>query len=440
MSLLRIYAPLSLIPPACAWSLLEDGREPVTGHGPLATLPRAERVQLVVPATDGLLIRARLPREALANRAPGGALLAFAVEERLAGDPEANHVAPLNIAAIGESVATPGQPVGAPGRAGPAPAGDENAVPVALGVLDKAGLARWRAALESAGIVAYEVHSETLLLPLTAGGWSLAWNGTEGFFRSGSLSGGPTDDGDRLAPPLALELALAEAGDARPQSIALYTMADTASGNASQHAAPEATPDFDAWGAALGVPVRSAGTWDWRRAPASAGTALTRERRRWQGSRALWPALRAAAIIAGAALALHAVLLAVDWARLAHEQQALRGRMEARFRAEFPQAVAVADPALQMRRQLAEARHQAGETDAGDFLPLIDKVAAATRGLPRGALHTVDFDTGRMSLEFPGLDEAALTRVAQALRDANLRVELPPRAAGQAGMITVRAL
>ncbi|HEX9183938.1 MAG TPA: type II secretion system protein GspL, partial [Burkholderiales bacterium] len=154
MSLLRIYAPLGETPLRCEWALL-DGPQSARGEGALADLPRAaDRVQLVVPAAQALITRARLPQGA---RRRAGSVLAFAVEEASAAEPEANQVSWL----------------GAAGEAD------------ALAVIDKRGLERWRDALEAAGLRAYEVHSEILLLPLAGGEWSLAWDGAEGFVRAG---------------------------------------------------------------------------------------------------------------------------------------------------------------------------------------------------------------------------------------------------------------
>jgi general secretion pathway protein L len=109
--------------------------------------------------------------------------------------------------------------------------------------------------------------------------------------------------------------------------------------------------------------------------------------------------------------------------------------MEARFRSVFPDAVAVANPALQMRRQLAVARHRAGLPDGGDFAPMIEKVAIGLKALPAGALRTVSYEGGRMSLHLGAIDEAALGRAAADLIRAGLRVDVTGTK-----LITVRAL
>ena len=388
MSVLRIYAPLGEAPQRCQWALI-DARGAIAGEGGLAGLPRgAGRVQLVIPAAQVLLTRASLPPGA---RRRDGALLAFAVEDATAAEPDRNQVCWLGAVDDGDAFA----------------------------VLDRGALARWREALEAAGVRAFEVHAETLLLPRAQGEWSLAWSGAEGFVRSGELEGAATDGGDPAMPPLSLRMLLEQG---RPDAIAVYTVA------------PGPAPDLPAWQEELGVPLRSAGAWDWRTAPAQAGTGLAQERRRWRISAAGLAKLRPAAWIAAAALALHAVFLLADWTLLGAEQRGLRGQMEARFRSVFPEAVAVADPALQMRRQLALARHRAGIADGGDFAPMMEKVALALKELPAGALRSLAYEGGRMSLELAPLEAAALERAMARLVQAGLGVERT------GAKLTVRAL
>jgi general secretion pathway protein L len=409
VSLLRIYAPLGEAPLRCQWvhiganvGALIGTRQSNRGEGPLAELPRhAQRVQLVIPAAQVLITRAHLPPAA---RRRAGSVLAFAVEDATAAEPDANQVSWLG--------AVPGNK-----------AGEKSAD--ALAVVEKEGLKRWRDALEGIGLRVHEVHAETLLLPRAGGEWSLAWDGAEGFMRTGEFEGAATDGGDRASPPLSLCMMLEEAQlrDARPEAIAVYV------------SAPGASPDLQLWEAALGVPTRLAGAWDWRTAPEQAGVSLAQERRRWRIAPELPGRLRPAAWIAATALAIHAVSLIADWSLLRGEQRSLRGQMETRFRDVFPDAVAVADPGLQMRRQLAVARHRAGLPDGGDFAPMIEKVAIALKELPAGALRAVSYEGGRMTLELAAIEETALRRTVARLIQSGLAVDV----AGTK-LITVRAL
>ncbi len=402
MSLLRIRALLADAPLRCEWALLDDGREPITGEGRLSELPqRADRVQLVISAAEVLITRARVPRTA---RRRDGAVLAFAVEEQIAGEPDANQASWLGAV------------------------GDDDV----LAVVDKPGLTRWREALGAIGIRGYEIQCETLLLPWKTDAWSLAWDGREGYVRTGAFEGAATDRGDRTTPPLLLRLLLDEAktNSAAPASIALYATG------------PDAVPDVATWARELGIPVHFAGTQDWRTAPPGAGIVLAQERRRWGAFAGIAARLRPAAWILGAALSLHAAALVIDWALLANEQRALRQQMNSRFRAAFPDAVAVVDPALQIRRKLAEARHAAGQADGGDFLPMIAAVAAGTKRLPAGALKVLSYESGRMTLQLVATDEATVNRIVTEMGQAGLHVERSPvakRGGGAAVMLTVRA-
>ncbi len=396
MSLLRIRAALADAPVRCSWALVNEGRDPVSGEGSLAELPRgAARVQLVIPAADVLITRARLPASA---RRHAGSVLAYAVEEQTTGEPDNCQVSWLGSAGSDD----------------------------VLAVVAKPGLRRWLDALDAAGVRAPDVQCETLLLPRAADEWSLAWDGQEGFVRTSQFEGAVTDCGDRDTPPLSLRLLLdeAEVRGQRPVAIAIYSTG------------PSAAPDLAAWQRELGVALRMAGPWDWRAASPQAGVSLAQQRRRWRMPAGMLGRLRPAAWITVAALGIHVVASITDWTLLAREQQTLRRDMEARFRVTFPDAIAVVDPGLQMRRKLVEARHAAGQSDAGDFLPLIEQVAAAA-GFSDGAVRTLSYDNGHMTLELSAMDEAGITRIVERLRQSGLSVDTT-RAPDATVVLTVR--
>jgi general secretion pathway protein L len=110
--------------------------------------------------------------------------------------------------------------------------------------------------------------------------------------------------------------------------------------------------------------------------------------------------------------------------------------MVSRFRAAFPEAVAVADPVLQMRRKLADARHAVSQPDDGDFLPMIVKVGGALKGVPAGKLRILSYESGRVTLEFVGINEASVRSVTARLLQAGMRVDTS-RGSMRAGSATV---
>lgn len=403
MSLLRIYCRLQDESLGCEWACIDDDREPIRGAGPLegqladllqcVRRRRAGRVQLVIPAAQVLLTHARLPDTAK-RRASN--ILAFAIEEETLHEPDANQVS-----WIGST-------------------GDDDV----LAVVDRKQLQYWLDALGAAGIRVDEIHCETLLLPWIAGEWSLAWDGREGFVRTGEFQGAATDCGNRASPPLSLQLMLeeAETRGAKPVSIALYTVApaDESSGERVL------MPDTAAWQRELGIAIRFAGEWDWRKGLTDASVNLLRERKSRRVFSGLTARLHPAAWIVGVALVLHAIALTAEWALLASEQRALRQQMESRFRAIFPDAVAVVDPALQMRRKLTEARHAASVLDSGDFLPMIEMVAAGLKESAPDSLRAVTYENARMTLELAVIDEAAVRRIVARLQETGFSVDVSP--------------
>ncbi|MDE2366545.1 MAG: general secretion pathway protein GspL, partial [Betaproteobacteria bacterium] len=294
----------------CRWVLDREGGEPVTGEGAVTDLPQhANHAHLILPAAQVLFTRLRLPGGSGLRR--NGPMLAFAVEEETLGEPDANQVT-----WIGSH-------------------GEEDAV----AVVDKNTLQRWLDALATAGIRVDGVYCETLLLPWTAGEWSLAWDGREGFVRTGEFQGMATDCGGKDSPPLSLRLLVeeAEAREARPAAISLYTMMPM--NPPAEEILP--MPDIEVWQRELGVPIHSRGAWDWHTTAPGSSVDLLRGHKRRQNFSGLLMRLRPAALITAAVLAVHAMALTVDWALLAGEQRALRQQMESRFRTIFPAAVAV---------------------------------------------------------------------------------------------------
>ncbi len=418
MSLLRIRCGLSVELLRWQWVLIDNGHPPIPREGKVEHLPKhADSVQLIIPASQVLITRTRLPKAAR-NRA--GSILSFAVEEDTLREPDNNQVSWIGSA------------------------GEDDV----LAVVDKKGLKQALDALDAAAIRVDEVNCETLLLPWVAGEWSLAWNGLESFVRTGEFEGTATDCGDEISPPLSLQLMLEDAGarEATPTSIALYTIPTAtamASGSASEPAGKTVIPpDIPAWLRELGVPVRFAGHWDWRNAPGDRSISLLPVRKRWRLSSGLLSRLRPAAWIAAVALAVHSMALIVDWALLVDEQRVLRHQMETRFREIFPMAVAVVDPPLQMRRKLIEARHAAGVPDNADFLPMMGTLAPILQELAPGGLRSVAYESGNIALEL-AIDEGLARRIAVRLRESGLDVNISPvPAEKQSGiiLITVRTM
>lgn len=402
MSLLRVYCPLQEQPPQCRWISISDTGKTINGEGSIFQLPRdTKRVQVIIPAQDVFITHCQLPDGA--NRRTGK-LFSFAIEDKIATDPESNQVSVLG--SLGNSDF--------------------------LAVVDQKKLTTWLDAFARIG--AYEVYCETLLLPLATKEWSIAWDGREGFIRTGKFEGGATDQGNRTFPPLSILLMLdeAEKRGVRPTTIAFYVTKEGAE------------PDLKAWQNKLGVTLRINGLWDWTMASENAGAMMMRESRNWHSSSVtVMSRLRFAACVASAALAIHSVALFVDWAMLAGKQRALLQQMETRFRNVFPDTSTVVDPALQMRRKLTEVRHAGGLADSGDFLPMTEKVAASLKEVGPISLRTISYESGRLTIEIPAIEEGILQRLKILLVQSGLNVDIPPpsaRTESKTIVMTVRTL
>jgi len=149
----------------------------------------------------------------------------------------------------------------------------------------------------------------------------------------------------------------------------------------------------------LGVPCEVVGSWQaWQLVGRSTVEFLQGEFARTSGLRALWPRLRPAAILAAAALTIEVAGTFCHWGALRYEKAQLEARMTQQFRAAFPQAQAVVDPALQMRRNLQAARAAAGLAQESDFLPLLAKAARADVSAA-AKIKVVGYEAGRLMLE-----------------------------------------
>jgi len=378
----------------CEWVLIGSNGERSSGAGMLADLPRgADTVQALIPAHEVVVMRTVLPSAAARF---GGDVLAYAVEERTLGDPETLAVS----------------------RLGPA-TGEQSLV----AIVDKLVLRRWREALAGIGYVAAEFFSEIVALPRNPGEWSYAWNGEEGFYRSGDVEGGASDACHADAPPVALRLAVMDAATrAKPKAIAVYTVGEVL------------PPDVAAWQRELGVPVRYAGEWDWRTFMPQSPSLPSIDRRPGRFWTGMAGRLRPAAILLAIALVVHAAASTADWMSMVWQRKALSREMAERFRATFPEAVAVVAPELQMRRKLAEARHRAGIADEGDFLPLAGRAAAAVSGLPPGSVRALSYENARLTLRLADVDRASIDQAVQTLIRSGLGVDVAAASPGDAAV------
>lgn len=364
MNLLQIFIPENFSPveqSRCPWVLREAaGRVLRSGESAPHEMPKADAVQVVAPAAKVLLTSVRVPTR---NRQKMLKLLPFAVEEKLMYDPETIHVA-----------------------AGLRQASDD--VPVA--VIDRRWMESVMGALQQAGLRPRVMWPEPLLPKPHAGAWTVVWDGSAGFIKTGEFAGVSMDGGSAEAPPLALVLAVQEAKQAgrAPKRVSLRL-----SGGAQ-------APDVEQWAARLEVPVSQDKAWDWAAEACQSAPAINLLQGEFApaGLSADWlPRLKPALILGGLIVALQLGGGAVDWAFLSYEKHKLQADMEKSFRQAFPEAKTVVDASLQMRRNLADLRHAAGQPDSSDLLPLLAKAAPVLAGVAN--IQYMQYERGMLKLE-----------------------------------------
>jgi general secretion pathway protein L len=102
--------------------------------------------------------------------------------------------------------------------------------------------------------------------------------------------------------------------------------------------------------------------------------------------------------LAAAIVAVQFGATALDWARLERERSSLEAERESLFRAAFPEAKTIVDPALQMRRNLADLQRTRGRASASDFLALASAAAKSDAAPAR----RLTYSAGRLEIDRGG--------------------------------------
>ncbi len=370
---------------ALSWHLhAPQAPQATSSHGEATCakeLPAADETWLALPAARVLLSSLKISRRAL-RQLQGD--LSNALEDQLMLDPSSVHIA------LGKPLANDIHPVA---------------------IVDKAWLEQALTLCRQHEIEAHGATPETLLWidEDPANQWCIRWNGQRGFVRCGPCAGFALDDGNADTPPLALQLALAEA--AKPNAVC----------PPSPHAMvieTEMTLDVAAWSRNLNCPVRQhalrldphppainllQGAYAANRRAGAGGSALNTLIRLGTllGGQPGSPhrsKYRIAAGIAIAALGVHVLGTTAEWLQLSRQNQQLRDEMRQVYLETFPETQTIVDPILQMQRQLADLRRARGYAENGDFLHALAAIGSHS-GSTLGGLN---YENGRLTLVQPG--------------------------------------
>ncbi len=344
-----------------------------SGTALLADLPRADRVDIIVPASLVLFTEVKLPP---VRGQKLRQLLPYAVEEKILSDPDQVQVA--------------------------AGARDELGM-TRVAVVDRAWLDASCDRLRQLGMRPENGYAETCLPELEPNAWTLIWDGHAGFVRTAVGAGLALDSMGDGAAPFALRRAVDEArtNTRLPEKIILRATDAAAS-----------VADLQLWTTQLGVSVVPGQDWHW--APRFLNTAnainlLQGDYAPSSSLRELLPQLRPILLLAGLIIGAQVLATGVDWWRLNHERKTLTTEMNKTFKSAFPEATVVVDAPLQMQRNLAELRRASGQSQPNDFLPLLAKLMPSINTAT--GIEAMSYDQGTLKVDALFRDEASVTEL-----------------------------
>ena len=373
-----------------AWLAMDAAGRALSASNPgvpsAPALARAQRVIVLVPAEDVLLLQApRLP----GARAQFLKALPFALEDQLASAVEDLHFA-------------------VPDRLG--------AEPVALAIVARTTLRGWLERLAAEGIRADALYAETQCLPVRENACSILIDDARALWRSAPAQAGACATAD-----LAATLAMLAAAQPAPSAIDLYDLRQSPS-------PPLAFPGFSvtpqqgfhdalAFFAAQAEPELNLLQGEF--APAH----------RQAPAQQLW---RRAAALASAALLLLFVYYGIDYWRLARQSARLDDAARTMLHDAFPEMDKVAgDPRDLMRSALTNLR---GGGDSGGLVPLLGRVAPILGGTTRMTLTALEYHNATLELGLRAPDVPALDLMRERLAALGLKVEVTAANSGSAGI------
>ena len=396
MTTLLVYLDPSGADAAYPWALRAlDGRVQRRGADAARALPKARECVIVLPWHRSTIHRVRLPA-ARRDRLQGA--LHFAIENELLAEPAATYVAI---------------------------AGQDAAGLATLVSTDRLALEALLHALRENGVQPARMVAEVLTVPVQPRNWSVVLRDDGGFVRSGPHGGFSLDVAAADLPPVQLRLSLADARAAASVP-ARMRICRTAGGG-----------DLAPWREALGVPVEEADPWSWEAADLAASPDLLQGdlRPRTDRLEMLRPWIPAG-ILAAAIVALHVAFTLLHWAVLSWESASLTRDMEIVFRQAVPDAQAVVNPPLQMRRIVADLQRASGALAADDFLALLGRVAPEIQRASGASVRMIEYTSGvlRVDLLVPKLDVAV--ELVQRLGNAGLHAKLENSSASGKSVLT----
>jgi len=294
---------------------------------------------------------------------------------------------------------------------------------LAVAVVDRKWLEQALALLAEYGLAARNAYPECLLLPRPSPSvWTAVLDGDRGFLQVSESLGYGLEGFDETTPPTSLRLALEQARGQPNPPTALVLRA----------ARGTVVPSCEKWSASLELPVEWTSDWSWTDQHGLPPIDLLRgEFFPHLGNQAWGRAVRRSTALVGALLLINLCGMTVDLAARVHERRKLLLEMQDIYRRTFGQEATVLDPPLQMKRGLAELRHQAGELTAGDFVPLFSKVADYLLDPSKHRIESISYSDGALTLTVMPLQASKFSEVYAELQrktvQSGLHIEFQAR-------------
>lgn len=385
--IIRIPLPEpGLDPDLVAWVIVDESGQ--SGHmfqgglDEVAEYVSGNKIVVLVPSMFFMFASATLPAT---NRQRTLKALPYVLEDQLADDVEDLHFA------IG-------------------PRDAEGQTPCA--VVRREFMSNWLVWLKSFGIQPHIMLPDVLGSPLDKNHWTIVRDGPYYYVRTQGNSGFVVEQTNAA---LILSLALAEAGDNKPEQIYLADVD------------PQAGPLLDI--SQLDCPVESrdfaseATAW-WRDVADKPELDLLQGdfSRREQIGKYWKPWVPAAAMLAGIIL-LQLIVSAVDYVRFSGKLETLQEEIITTYKTAFPEAKKIVNPRVQMEQKLKALKGGGGNTEG--FLNILSRsgeVLAGTQGLD---IRNMRYRDGKLEISMDLGDLQILDKLKQQLTEkAGLKVEI----------------
>jgi len=118
--------------------------------------------------------------------------------------------------------------------------------------------------------------------------------------------------------------------------------------------------------------------------------------------------------------------LGLDYYQLEQQSQVLNQQIEQIYRQTFPQAQKIVNPRVQMEQQLNEFKGKAKNTQAGNFLMLLNQLSPALSKVNSLNLKEITYQAGKLELSLEVADLATLESLKRYVKEVGINANFSP--------------